>query len=129
MNQEWTVKYYFTASGKRPFKEWYDKLDPSIQDKIDPYITRVRAGNFKNCKPLKGIPDIYELVIDIGPGYRAYYTRAGKVLLLLLCGGIKKTQKPDIETGVEYLEDFKRRRVAGTYDDPDVTGGTHEKSK
>ena len=124
MNQEWSVKYYFTSSGKRPFKEWRDRLDPSLQDKIDAYITRVRAGHFKNCKPLKGIPDIYELVIDFGPGYRVYYTRAGKVILLLLSGGIKKTQKSDIETGVEYLEDFKRRRAAGTYDDPEITGET-----
>lgn len=38
-----------------------------------------------------------ELKIDHGPGYRVYYTRRGDVLVILLCGGDKRTQQQDIE--------------------------------
>lgn len=119
MIDAWTVKYYFTEDGKRPFLEWFETLDPSIQDKVDAYIGRMRAGNFNNCKPLVGIPDLCELVMDFGPGYRAYYIRAGKILLLAYHGGIKRDQRTDIKRAVQYHEDFKKRRAAGTYNEPE----------
>ncbi len=127
MNEGWTVKYFYTEDGKVPFSEWFNKLDVSVRKKVDPYITRMRAGNFSNCKPLKGIPDICELVMDFGPGYRAYYIRAGKVLLLMFCGGIKKGQKADVNKAVKYHGDFKKRLKAGKYHEPEL-GEQHEKT-
>ena len=120
MANDWSVKYYFTPNGKRPFVEWFDGLDGMTQRKIDAYLERMRAGNFGSCKPLKGVPDICELVMDFGPGYRAYYIRAGKVLILLFTGGIKKRQKVDVKQALHYLEDFKTRWTAGTYDEPEI---------
>jgi putative addiction module killer protein len=40
---------------------------------------------------------VSELRVDYGPGYRVYFTRIGKVVVLLLVGGTKKTQQRDIE--------------------------------
>ena len=124
MYQSWTVKYYYTAEGKVPFSQWFDGLDNTVRKKIDAYITKMRAGNFGNCKPLKGIPDICELVIDFGPGYRVYYIRAGRVLLLMFNGGIKKQQKPDLDQAIRYHADFKQRLKAGTYHEPELKGTT-----
>lgn len=47
--------------------------------------------------------------IDIGPGYRIYYALAGQRVLLLLCGGDKRTQDADITRSVIYLNDWQRR--------------------
>ena len=41
---------------------------------------------------------VSELRIQYGPGYRVYYTQRGAVLIVLLCGGDKKTQDTDIAT-------------------------------
>ena len=41
---------------------------------------------------------VAELKIDVGPGYRVYYTQRGNVLVILLCGGDKATQDKDIKT-------------------------------
>ena len=50
-----------------------------------------------------------ELRIDWGPGYRVYFSRLGQVILLLLCGGDKRTQQKDISRAKTYLEDYKAR--------------------
>jgi len=44
--------------------------------------------------------------IDYGPGYRVYFTRRGPLLILLLCGGDKRTQDADIERAIEIAEDW-----------------------
>ena len=44
---------------------------------------------------------VSELKIDVGPGYRVYYALRGDVLLLLLIGGDKSSQKRDIKRAIE----------------------------
>jgi len=117
MNLEWIIKYYYTQPGEVPFKEWRNGLgDKVTEDKINAYIVRLMAGNFSNCKPIQGVKGIYEIVMDFGPGYRAYYTRVGKVIVLILCGGLKNKQKGDIETAVKYREDALKRIQAGIFE-------------
>ena len=53
---------------------------------------------------------VYELRIHWGAGYRVYYARVGKAVILLLAGGDKRTQDADIERSIGYLQDFKRRQ-------------------
>jgi putative addiction module killer protein len=117
VNMEWSIKYYYTPDGKVPFKDWMDGLgDKTTEDKIDAYITRLMTGNFNNCKPIQGVKGIYEIVMDFGPGYRAYYARVGKVILLIVCGGLKNKQKGDIETAVKYRDDALKRIQAGIFE-------------
>ena len=40
---------------------------------------------------------ISELKIDVGPGYRVYYTERNGELIILLAGGDKSTQQQDIK--------------------------------
>ena len=57
-------------------------------------IDRVRAGLLGDVKPVGD--GVSELRIDYGPGYRVYFVRRGKALILLLCGGDKSSQRRDI---------------------------------
>lgn len=50
---------------------------------------------------------ISELRIDYGPGYRVYYVKRGPVLVVLLCGGDKRTQDKDIKQANEIAKDWK----------------------
>lgn len=62
-------------------------------------IDRVRAGLLGDVKPVGD--GVSELRIDYGPGYRVYFVRRGKALILLLCGGDKSSQDRDIKKAKE----------------------------
>ena len=53
---------------------------------------------------------MWELKINHGPGYRVYYARVGKAVILLLAGGDKRTQHADIERAVKYLAEYQRQQ-------------------
>ena len=50
---------------------------------------------------------VSELKIDVGPGYRVYYTQRGSRLLLLLAGGDKSTQQKEIELAISLARNFQ----------------------
>jgi putative addiction module killer protein len=72
-----------------------------------PQANRIEQGNFGDHKYLKD--GVSELRIDIGPGYRAYYAVAGQEIVLLLCGGDKRTQIADIDSACTYWKDWQNR--------------------
>jgi putative addiction module killer protein len=103
------VRHYLTAAGADPFQEWLEKLtDLTGRVAILRRVDRVAAGNFGDHRFCR--EGVWELRVDVGPGYRVYYARAGKTLVLLLCGGAKRTQAADIQTAVRYWRDYQRRR-------------------
>lgn len=53
-------------------------------------------GNLGDWKALDG--SLNEMRIDDGPGYRLYFVRRGAAIVVLLCGGDKRTQNADIRT-------------------------------
>jgi len=57
-------------------------------------LRSVEHGNLGDVEPVGN--GISELRIHYGPGYRVYYRRVGKVVLLILCSGSKSTQEKNI---------------------------------
>lgn len=108
MKQVYEIEIYETVSGKLPFSEWLEHLgDIQARAKIRIRIERLKLGNLGKCESVGG--GVFELKIDFGPGYRVYFAHVGKKIVLLLCGGSKRTQKKDIEFAKVFFEDFECR--------------------
>ena len=83
-----SITPYITASGKDSVADWLDGLrDTKGAARILARMERLRDGYFGDCKPLAG--GVWELRMSVGPGYRLYYARVGKQVILLLVGGDK----------------------------------------
>lgn len=86
------------------FQKWHKHLrDPIAARKIAIRIARIEAGLLGDVKYFSGIG---ELRIDYGPGYRVYFAQRGSVLVILLCGGDKSTQKRDIAAAKAIAEEL-----------------------
>lgn len=68
-------------------------------------IRRLGLGNAGDVQPIGA--GLSEMRIDYGPGYRIYFMQKGGSLVLLLCGGDKRTQKRDIEDAKRIAADWK----------------------
>ena len=105
------IRRYVTNEGKVPFAQWLDSLrDAKTKTKIAQRLDRVNLGNLGDYKSVGG--GVYELRIDYGSGYRIYFGQIGITIILLLCGGDKKTQAKDIEIAQKYWQDYRRRENA-----------------
>jgi putative addiction module killer protein len=86
------------------FIRWLDALrDRKGQTIIARRIERVAGGNLGDVKGLGG--GLHELRIAFGPGYRIYFTFEDEVLVVLLTGGDKGSQKRDIAAAREMIEE------------------------
>jgi putative addiction module killer protein len=78
------------------FTSWLDALrDERAKARIASRIRMMAFGTFGDHKAAGG-HGVQELRVDYGPGYRVYYVQHGKLLVILLCGGYKDTQRKDI---------------------------------
>ncbi|MGN6149596.1 MAG: type II toxin-antitoxin system RelE/ParE family toxin [Rhizomicrobium sp.] len=78
------------------FTNWLARLaDRNAQARIVARLRRFEIGNLGDVKPVGA--GVMEARIDYGPGYRLYFVQHGNVLIVMLCGGDKRTQKTDIE--------------------------------
>ncbi len=68
-------------------------------------IDRLASGNPGDVKSIGG--GLSEMRIDYGPGYRVYFMQRGSVVVILLCGGDKATQRQDIEQAKALAAEWK----------------------
>jgi putative addiction module killer protein len=102
------IRHYLTSDDKDIFISWFKKIkDIKAQVAISRRINRLELGNFGDNQYCRN--SIWELRIDVGAGYRVYYVMNDKKIILLLCGGNKKTQDKDIELACKYWEDWQNR--------------------
>ena len=86
----------FTVLQTEEFKSWSAGLrDLRARARIEARIRRAEMGNLGDVEPVGA--GVSEMRIDYGPGYRLYCTRRGLELIVLLCGGDKRTQAADIK--------------------------------
>jgi putative addiction module killer protein len=103
------ICHYLSQNENDIFMQWRRQLrDTSAKIAVDRRINRMELGNFGDHKFCRD--GVWELRIDAGQGYRIYYAIAGNKLILLLCGGGKRTQSADIGRACEYWLDWQGRQ-------------------
>lgn len=102
------IRHYLSVDNRDVYLEWLRKQrDANAKLAIVRRVNRLAEGNFGDHKFCRD--GVWELRVDVGPGYRVYYAMAGKQLVLLLCGGDKRTQQQDIDRACDCWQDWQRR--------------------
>ena len=84
---------------------WLDSLrDVHARARVLVRVERLAAGNPGDVRPVG--EGVSELRIDYGPGYRVYFKKQGRMIVVLLAGGDKRTQSRDIETALRLARDL-----------------------
>ena len=111
------IKEFITAQGRNPFARWFSKLTMDQSTRVQAVLARVSEGLSRDTKHIG--EGVYELRIHTGPGYRIYFGRDGKDLIILLIGGDKSSQQRDIDRA----QGFWRAHLAGEGDVADRKQG------
>jgi putative addiction module killer protein len=87
------------------FAQWLDGLrDLRARARVQVRIERLAAGNAGDVEPVG--EGVSELRIDYGPGYRVYFKKHGREVVILLAGGDKRTQSADIKTALRLARNL-----------------------
>ena len=99
---------YGDEHGRAPFETWFRKLEPIAAAKVAVAVTRLERGGSANVKSLGA--GVHELKVDHGPGYRIYFSKDGRAVIILLGGGTKKRQAADIKAAKLRWAAYKARK-------------------
>jgi len=102
------IVHFLTRDRKDLYEEWITNLrDMKAVIAIDRRVGRMEDGNFGDHRFCRD--GVWELKVDVGPGYRVYYAIADRRLVLLLCGGNERSQKADINRACDYWRKWKEQ--------------------
>ena len=87
------------------FVRWLDGLrDIRARARVQVRIERLAGGNAGDVEPVG--EGVSEMRIHYGPGYRVYFKRQGREIVILLAGGDKRTQSADIKTALRLARNL-----------------------
>jgi putative addiction module killer protein len=90
------------------FAQWLDDLrDLQVRARVQARIERLAAGNPGDVEPVG--EGVSELRINYGPGYRVYFRKRGRALIILLAGGDKTTQAKDIQAALRLARNLSEQ--------------------
>jgi putative addiction module killer protein len=96
----------YTVQQTQEFQDWLDELkDVRAQVRIAARIRLAEAGNLGDWKSVGG--EVSEMRVDVGPGYRLYFTQRGNRVIIMLAGGDKSTQTRDIKRAQKILKELE----------------------
>ena len=88
------------------FRKWREQLkDERARALIASRLDRLAYGHAGDASPVGD--GIRELRLHYGPGYRIYFRKRGKTVIVLLCGGDKSTQAKDIKTAKRLAKELE----------------------
>ncbi len=87
------------------YRDWINALKDRVgRARIQMRVDRLAHGNPGQHRNLTG--GVSELKVDIGPGYRVYYTEKNGELIVLLVGGDKSSQQQDIRIAMTLAKNL-----------------------
>ena len=90
------------------FARWLDSLrDLQARARVQARIERLAGGNPGDVQPVG--EGVSELRINYGPGYRVYFKRRGREMIVLLAGGEKGTQAKDIKAALRFARNLSEQ--------------------
>jgi putative addiction module killer protein len=90
----------FTVRQTEEFVAWLDGLDDQrAQIRIVARLRQAEAGNLGDWQPVEG--EVSEMRVHDGPGYRLYFVRRGRFIVIMLNAGDKSSQKRDIRRALK----------------------------
>jgi len=88
------------------FAKWFENLkDRKARARIQARIDRLELGHFGDIAPVGD--GVSELRIFFGPGYRVYFTQKDSLVVILLSGGDKDSQRIDIARAKEIAKQLE----------------------
>jgi len=98
-----------TIQQTETFARWLAKLkDLEARARI---VARIRRAGLGHLGDVKSVGDgVSEMRVDVGPGYRLYFTRRGQQVILLLGGGTKTSQRRDVRRAIRMVRDLEGER-------------------
>lgn len=95
----------FTVLQTEEFVAWLDDLkDKRAQVRIAARLRQAESGNLGDWQPIEG--EVSELRVNHGPGYRLYFARRGRIIIVILSAGDKSTQKRDIRRALKLAAEL-----------------------
>ena len=87
------------------YAKWLDSLrDTRARARVLVRVEHLAAGNPGDVRPVG--EGVSELRIDYGPGYRVYFKKQGRTIVVLLAGGDKRSRSRDVETALRLARDL-----------------------
>ena len=95
----------FTIRQTEEFVAWLDELgDKRAQIRIAARLRQAEAGSLGDWQPIEG--EVSEMRVHYGPGYRLYFVRRGRVIVIMLNAGAKSSQKRDIRRALKLASEL-----------------------
>ena len=105
------VREYINPDGTSPFRKWLSSLPVETRARIQARVLRFEAGNLGDHKAVGD--SVWEARLDFGPGYRLYFAKTGRTVILLLIGGDKRSQSKDISQAKQYWAQYLKESKHG----------------
>jgi len=101
-----TIREYVSTDGRNNFREWLDSLAVPVRARIQARILRFETGNLGDYKSVG--EGVWEARVMFGPGYRIYFGKESRSVILLFLGGDKSSQTGDIRKRSDFGKNFLR---------------------
>ena len=96
----------FELKQTETFRKWREQLkDEPARALIASRLDRLAYGHAGDAAPVG--EGISELRIHYGPGFRIYFRKQGKTVIVLLCGGDKSTQAKDVKAAKRLAQELE----------------------